>query len=207
VKLWILIFSAALFAGGTCLGVALHPRLVPPTPIASASTPSYRELSVTRFASELGLSDEQDRELDRILAETHEETQALGRALGAAHQRGRERVTALLGDEQRRKLDALIADERGKRSDDEAQRKISAYVKLLDLAPSEAEAFRKISAEYRQKRRDAFAGGRKHGGDWEAARASYRRLREEQNAAVQKTLKPEQFVKYLELAELERHDR
>ena len=67
-KIWILIFSAALFAGGTCLGVALQPKIAPPVPPAAKTVPempweSHRspQFSVTRFREELKLSDEQDR--------------------------------------------------------------------------------------------------------------------------------------------------
>jgi hypothetical protein len=31
-KIWILIFSAALFVGGTCLGVVVQPRIAAPAP-------------------------------------------------------------------------------------------------------------------------------------------------------------------------------
>src|SRR6185436_6964997 len=88
-KFWILIFSAALFAGGTCLGVALQPKIAPaqpavkidPPPVAQPVVDRHRpEFSIHRFASELELTAEQDRELDAILSETHEEMQALGRA-------------------------------------------------------------------------------------------------------------------------------
>ena len=42
-KLWILIFSAALFAGGTCLGVALHPRIALPKPAEAPSAPALND--------------------------------------------------------------------------------------------------------------------------------------------------------------------
>ena len=37
-KIWILIFSAALFVGGTCLGVALQPKIAPPPPVVPESS-------------------------------------------------------------------------------------------------------------------------------------------------------------------------
>ncbi len=205
-KLWILIFSAALFAGGTCLGVALHPRIAPAPPAATPASPapwqgrSSREISVTRFAHELELSGEQDRELDAILGEVQEETQALSRALRAAHERGRERVTAILSAEQSRKLDGLLADERQKRSEQELQKSLAAYQRILQLTPEQSDALRKLLAEGRRKRRDGF----KSGGDHEAMKASWRQQREEQNLAVQKLLKPDQYARYLDLTELER---
>src|SRR3954468_23315716 len=65
-KIWILIFSAALFVGGTCLGVALPPRrapvppAAPPAPQPTWTRPSgYPSFSVSRFTAELHLSDEQ----------------------------------------------------------------------------------------------------------------------------------------------------
>lgn len=205
-KLWILIFSAALFAGGTCLGVALHPRIAPATAAAIPSAPapwqgrSTRELSVHRFAHDLELSGEQDRELDAILGEVQEETQALSRALRAAHERGRERVTALLSEDQQKKLDGLLADERQKRSEQELQKSLAAYQRILQLTPEQSDSLRKLLAEGRRKRRDGF----KPGGDHEAMKASWRQQREEQNLAVQKLLQPDQYARYLDLTELER---
>ncbi len=69
-KIWILIFSAALFAGGTCLGVALQPKLKQPEPVVAVVPPTpmpppdrhRHEFSVHRFASDLELTAEQDRE-------------------------------------------------------------------------------------------------------------------------------------------------
>ena len=114
-KIWILIFSAALFAGGTCLGVALQPKIAPPQPIPPKAVPdmpweSHRspQFSVTRFASDLKLTDEQDRELDAILSDSQEEMQALGRVMHAAHEKSRERIVAILTPEQKTQLDSLI---------------------------------------------------------------------------------------------------
>src|SRR5258706_15446100 len=103
-KIWILIFSTALFVGGTCLGVALQPKLVPTAkaetkPDSAPPPPSWGQhhnpqFSVHRFASELDLSGEQDRELDLILSEGQEETQALGRAMKSSQDKTRDRIVS-----------------------------------------------------------------------------------------------------------------
>jgi hypothetical protein len=210
-RLWISIFAVALFAGGTCLGVALHPTLMPERPgtAAPAASPPWsgygsgrgtRELSVTRFAQDLDLSGEQDRDLDQILGEIQEETQALHRALRAAHDRGRDRITALLSEEQRRRLDELIAAERKKRAEQELEKTLAGYRKLLDLSPEQGEALARILSDGRKSR----SGHSRSAADWEAARAFQRKAREEQHQAVKKVLKADQYVRYLEIVEFER---
>ena len=123
-KIWILIFSAALFAGGTCLGVALQPKIAAPAPVAPKAVPempweSHRspQFSVTRFREELKLSDEQDRELDAILSESQEEMQALGRAMRSAQDKSRENLVKILtlSDEQVDKLRSVLAEGRSRR--------------------------------------------------------------------------------------------
>src|SRR5476651_490939 len=105
-KIWILIFSSALFVGGTCLGVALQPKIAP-TPKAEAKTDSAPppawgaqhhspQFSVHRFAAELQLSDEQDRELDAILSDSQEDSQSLGRLMRASQDKTRDRIVGIL---------------------------------------------------------------------------------------------------------------
>jgi Spy/CpxP family protein refolding chaperone len=202
VKLWIMIFSAAVFAGGTCLGVALRPKIAPPAP--KPGPPAWsgwgpREISVHRFAHELALSEEQDTELDRILEETHRDSDAYGRAMRAAHDRARERVTALLTGEQKQKLDGLLDDERKRHSEGEVKKAVEIYTRLLKLTPEQAKGMGDAFAEYRARRHESFAGVKR---DRESGRAAHRALKEEQAAKLQKVLSPEQFAAYRDIQDL-----
>jgi Spy/CpxP family protein refolding chaperone len=207
-KIWILIFSGALFVGGTCLGVALQPRLAPApkleTKIDSAPPPAWgqhhnREFSVHRFASELGLSGEQDRELDVILSDSQEETQALGRAMRSSQDKTRERIVSILTPEQKAKLDELMTAERQKRSDAEISRSVGTYQKILSLNDDQAKALKNAIIDARSRRREI-----KHGEDSQQIRKS---VREDQNRTLEKAFTPEQYKRYLEVSELDRSDR
>ncbi len=204
-KAWIAIFSLALFAGGTCLGVALQPKLKPAVVVPPPPQPvqTSHRLSVTQFAKQVGLSEEQDLELDQILGDTQRDIETLGRSIRAAHERSRERVMALLTDEQKKRLDELVAAERQKRAESEAEKTVKTYTKLLELTPGQAAGFRAAVIEGKNKRRDYFGPGRKHG-DPEQSRSFFRQARDEQNKAIEKALTPEQYQRYLELSELER---
>jgi Spy/CpxP family protein refolding chaperone len=210
VKFWIMIFSAAVFAGGTCLGVALRPKLVPPAAkTAPESWGGYGrgEFSVTRFAHELSLSEDQDSELDRILEETHRDSEAYGRAMRAANDRARERVTALLTGEQKQKLDALLAAEQKRRSEAELRRTVDGYTRILALTPEQSKALSAVLTEARARRHEHFSGQDKKR-EKESTRAFFRALKEEQTAKLQKALTPEQFATYRDIQELsERFER
>jgi Spy/CpxP family protein refolding chaperone len=207
-RVWIGIFSAALFAGGTCLGVALQPRLKPPDPVkpAEAAPPRYIDrLSVHRFASELGLSEEQDAQLDQILGDTQRDLEAYYRSVRAAHERSRESVMGILTEEQKKKLDELLSAERQQRAEAEAERSVKTYTKLLELTPEQAAGFRAAAVEAKNKRRDYYGQHRR--GDHEQGRVFYRTVRDEQNKAIEKVLTPAQYQQYLSLLELERFER
>lgn len=209
-KIWILIFSAALFVGGTCLGVALQPKIAPQQPIVKIdpqppaqppATDRHRpEFSIHRFASELQLTAEQDRELDAILSDTHEDMGAFSRAMRAAQDKSRERIVGILTPEQKSKLDSLMAAERAKRSDAELDRTVATYARILKLNEDQSKAFRAVLVDGREQRRKGY----KPGGDWREARKS---AREQQNKALEKALSPEQYQRYLEVSELERYER
>lgn len=205
-KFWIMIFSAAVFAGGTCLGVALRPRLLPsaPKPPSTEGRDGRRggpgELSVTRFAHDLGLSEEQDAELDRILEDTHRDNDAYGRAMRAAHDRARDRVTALLTAEQKAKLDTLLAGEQRKRGEGDVKKTVDAYTRILALSPEQAKAMTEALAKARSRRHEQFSAEKKL--DREAGRAAWRAIREEQNAEIQKSLSPQQFATYRDIQDL-----
>ena len=206
-KIWILIFSAALFAGGTCLGVALQPKIAPPPPAAVKPAPeipwstSHRgsEFSVTRFAAELQLTEDQDQKLDAILSDSQEEMQALGRAMRAAQEKSRERIVEILTPEQKSRLDGLMAAERKKRGEAEIARTAAAWQKILALNDEQAVTFRSVLAEARSHRHDV-----KPGADWRQQR---KESRERQNREVEKVLTPAQFKSYLDISELDRFDR
>ena len=110
---------------------------------------------------------------------------------------------AILSEEQKKKLDELVAAERQKRAEGEAEKTVKTYAKLLELTPEQTAGFRAALFEARNKRRDVFGPGRKHG-DHEQGRAAFRQIRDEQNKAIEKALTPAQYQKYLELSELER---
>jgi hypothetical protein len=207
-RIWILIFSAALFVGGTCLGVALQPKIVPPPvlpPKATVETSwsaGHRpppQLSVVRFAEDLQLSDEQNRELDAIMSESQDETQALGRAMRAAQDKSRQRITDILTPEQKKKLDELMSAERQKRYDGETSRLVATYQKILGLNDEQAASLRTILTDARKQRHETRPGG-----DWHQARKD---AREQQNKSLEKAFSPEQYKRYLEVSELERFDR
>ena len=205
-RIWILIFSAALFAGGTCLGVALQPRIAPPTPAAPKPAPEMPwdghrspQFSVTRFASDLKLTDEQDRELDAILSDSQEEMQALGRAMRAAQDKSRENILKLLTPEQKAQLDGLMAAERKKHGEAELARSIAAWQRILTLSDEQAEKLRSVLAEGRSRRHEY-----KPGSDWRQNRKESREL---QNKALEKLLTPDQYKRYLDVSELDRVDR
>lgn len=205
-RIWILIFSAALFVGGTCLGVALQPKIAPQTPVVKPEAPPppmwdrHRpEFSVHRFATDLELTGEQDRELDAILSDTQEEMRALGRAMRSAQENSRERIVAILTPEQKNKLDGLMAAERQKRADADLSRAADSWKKILKLSDDQAAAFRAILVESRKQRREW-----KSGADWHQGR---KESREQQNKAVEKALTAEQYQRYLEVSELDRYER
>jgi Spy/CpxP family protein refolding chaperone len=208
-KIWILIFSAALFVGGTCLGVALQPKLAPapktepkidPAPAQPSWSQRKPEMSVHRFASELQLSDEQDRELDAILSETQEETQALGRAMRSAQDKSRTRITDILTPMQKSKLDALMAAERQKRSDAELDRSVASYTKILVLTDEQAKNFRAALSEARNRRHESYKAGADH-------QQIRKDSREQLNKDLEKALSPEQYKRYIEVSALERFER
>ena len=208
-RIWILIFSAALFAGGTCLGVALQPKLAPaPRPeFKPAPQPSWSSVgrhdpsfSVTRFAEDLKLSEEQDRELRTVLSDSQEEIQALGRAMRATQDRSRQRITDILTPEQKLHLDELMAAERQKRAEAEIARSVASYQKILELSDTQAQDLRGILTEARNRRRDAFKPGADHAKERKSSR-------EAQNKALESKLTPEQYKRYLEVSELERYER
>ncbi|HXG61918.1 MAG TPA: hypothetical protein VNO22_11115 [Planctomycetota bacterium] len=201
-KLWIFVFSAALFAGGTCLGVALRPKLARGGAAPSGEPEGWHryseQFSVQRFAEELDLTEEQDRQLDLILGETRRDIEAYGRAMRDAHQRSRDRVLAILTPEQKEKLERLMAEERERRSRADAERRVAALRQLLELSEEQARAVEAAFAAGRARKREFFEV-RKTGGDPGQVRVFFRSLREEQNRDIEKVLTPEQYRKYLEI--------
>lgn len=207
-KLWIMIFSAALFAGGTCLGVALHPALKPAPKLPADGHPGggwsrHGELSVQRFADSLALTPDQDRELDLILEENQRDLAAYGRAMRSAHDRCRERILKILTPEQQKKLDELRSAERRERDLREVEKSLKTWTSTLGLAPDQVEPVRKILLDGKEKRR-AFFADRKPDPDPVKIREHFQGLRGEQTRALEKVLKPEQFRKYVESQESDR---
>lgn len=208
-KIWILIFSAALFVGGTCLGVALQPKLTPKPandndkkPPAEASWNPGRHgppspFSPTRFSEDLKLTEDQNHDLDAILSDSQEEMQALGRAMRAAQDKSRERILAILTPEQKAQFDSLLHAERQKRTESDVKRTVDAYQKILQLSDEQAKDMRAALLEARGKRHEGFKGG-----DYASSRKA---SRAEQAEAMKKILKPEQFKHYQEVSELERY--
>lgn len=206
-RFWITLFALAVFAGGACLGVALDRSVLAqaqapaPEPWSGWSGNRSGELSVHRFASELGLSDEQDRDLDHILEETHREVGTFSKAMRRTHEQSREAVMKILTAEQKKKLDDLLAAERKARADREQEKSVRLYASLLALNEAQAKTVAEAIAESRQKRRDFFSGssGRT---DWSQARDFFRKLREQQNRRIQPALSEDQFKRYTAIQEL-----
>lgn len=199
-KIWVMIFSAALFAGGTCLGVALHPKLAKKPEHRGGPSgdrdfgPPGREFSVTRFASELGLSEEQDAQLETILGETQRDVDAYGRAMRSAHERSREKVLEILTADQKKKLDELMESERRRRGDASHKRAVDGYTKLLALTPEQSKAFSDALTESRAKRHE----GKERRWD----RSAWREIRDAQNAKLKSVFTPEQYERYLDIQSL-----
>jgi len=207
-RIWIFLFSSALFVGGVCLGVVLQPRLVPTAKAEAKSdaappvvwgTHHKPEFSVHRFASELDLTAEQDRELDAILSDNQEDTAAFTRAMRASQDKTRERIMSLLTPEQKAKLDTLMDAERQKRADADLNRSVGVYTKVLALTDEQAQALRTAMTESRARRHDL-----KRGEDWQAARKT---IRDDQNRKLEAVFGPEKFKRYIEVSELDRGDR
>jgi hypothetical protein len=108
-KVWILIFSAALFAGGTCLGVGApaQDRAAAAAPDQGRRAALQRQSPQPRFLRQplprgAQLSDDQDLRFDEILSESQEEMQALGRAMRAVQDKTRDRIVGILSPSRRR---------------------------------------------------------------------------------------------------------
>jgi len=200
-KTWIILFATAVFAGGASLGVALdrnvlaQPQYGPRETIVS-DRGGY-EMSVTRFADELGLSDDQNEQLDAILSETKRDIEAYKRAQRAAADKSRERVTAILTPEQKKKLDELVAAERKKKSEREIERMLKMYTSHLTLTEAQQPDVRAIIVESQRKRRDFFAQGRPS--DHAQIRAWFKALYEDETKRLEKVLTPEQMKKHREV--------
>jgi Spy/CpxP family protein refolding chaperone len=204
-KIWVMLFTLALFAGGACLGVAVDRNYLAPQP-PRAGSPGGRhrraEISVTDFVHQLSLTEEQDRDLDLILGETQRDVEAYNRAIRDRHERSRERVMALLTADQKKKLDEIKAAEDRKRSEEELNRSLRFYTRLLELDEARAAAVRQVLAELRDKKRDFFRNER-HGEDYSQIRPFLRDLKEEQGRRFQAILTSEQFKRYQEFEEWE----
>jgi Spy/CpxP family protein refolding chaperone len=208
-KIWIFTFSTALFVGGVCLGIALQPKLVPTAKAETKSDPAApapvwgphhkTDFSVHRFASELDLSAEQDRELDAILSDSQDDSAAFTRAMRSSQDKTRERIMNLLTPEQKAKLETLMAAERQKRSDADIARTVGAYTKILGLTDEQGQTLKGALTESRTRRHDL-----KRGEDWQQGRKA---IRDDQNKKLEVSFGPEKYKKYLEVSELDRSDR
>ncbi len=208
-RLWISIFTLAIFAGGACLGVALDRKVLPqpqtqvqPAPSAATSWPSFGgwggwhtspHLSVSRFSDKLALSSEQERELDFIFELAHRENDLHGRAMREAHDRSRDKVMSIITEDQKKRLDELLAEERRARAEAEIARSVKFYSRFLELSEEQSEKVRGVLSDLRNKRRAAFGEKR----DRSQFVAFFKGLREEQNRRMGEILTPEQYSRYL----------
>lgn len=203
-KIWISLFTLAVFAGGACLGVAVERTCAPRClhPPGRDEPPRRRELSVTELAHRLGLTEEQDRELDYILGETQRDVEAFQRAIRERHERSRDRIMALLTADQKRKFEELRNAEDQKRRQEEVDRSLRFYTRLLELDPATAASLRTVLAETEERKRSFFRDER-YGDDLTRIRPYLKELKEEQNRRFQSILSPEQYRRYLEFQEWE----
>ena len=198
-KIWVMLFTLAIFAGGTCLGVAVdRTYLKPPSPRVENPRGHHREeLSVTHLVRQLGLSEAQDRELDLLLGETQRDVEAYQRAIRDRYERSRERIMAMLSEEQKKKLEDLKAAEDKKHQEEEIERSLRFYTRLLELDEAKTAALRAILVDVRAKRREFFKKDTP-GEDYSKIRPFLQDLKEEQNRRFQEILTPEQYKRYLE---------
>lgn len=204
-RFWQILFMLALFACGICLGLILDRKVLAeqeellPAPSRRWGRPG--ELSVTRFAEKLNLTEQQDLELDTILEETHRDTAAYGRAMRNTHEDARERIMKILTEEQKQKLDGLLATEREQHDEREISKKVQAYANLLGLDEPQIATFRDVLAEHRKKC-SAFFSGQEHDGDMRKIRDFFHRSHQERNLQLETTLSPEQVKLFRILQEL-----
>ncbi len=199
-KVWIMLFTLAIFAGGTCLGIAVDRnylgRPAEPASHHHDHRPG-REISVTQFVRQIGLTEQQDRELDLILGETQRDVEAFQRAIRDRHDRSRDRIMAILTEDQGKKLDALMDAESQRRREEEIDRSLRFYTRLLELDEASTASVRQILVETKEKKRDYFRNDR-HRGNYSLIRPFLAELKEEQNRRFEAILTPEQYRRYLE---------
>jgi Spy/CpxP family protein refolding chaperone len=203
-KVWVMLFTLAIFAGGTCLGVAVDRNYLSRAPERTCVHGGRHlgELSVTDMAHRLSLTEEQDREFDLILGETQRDVEAYQRAIRDRHARSRERVMALLTEDQKKKFEKLKADEGQKHREEEIDRSLRFYTRLLELDAAKASAVRAVLVEMRGKK-DAFFRDERNAEDFSQIRPFLQDLKEEQNRRFLAILSPEQYKRYLEFQEWE----
>lgn len=208
-KIWVMLFTIALFAGGACLGVAVDrtylakPAPPPAAPAASPSSGRPWEMSVHHFVKQLGLTEGQDRQLDLILGKTQQDVEAFTRAIRFTHEKSRESVMKILTDEQKAKLEELKAAEWKKRHEEEIQRSLRFYTRVLGLDEAQQGKVRAVLAELKERKR-AYFRNEEHGGDHSRIRGFFRGLREEQSRRLKDILTPEQHKRYSEFEEWDR---
>lgn len=203
-KVWVMIFTLAIFAGGTCLGVAVDRNYLAKAEAAPA--PPERpwggggpwEMSVHHFVRELGLTEDQDRELDRILGETQRDIEAYYRAIRATHERSRDKVTAILSEEQKKRLDELRNAERARKDEEEVQRSVRKYAAALSLDEAQRDKVGDVFRRGKEEKRAYFASHK--GGDG-SVRAFFRGLRDKQRSELKGVLTEDQFKRYSEMEE------
>jgi Spy/CpxP family protein refolding chaperone len=201
-KIWISLFFAAVFAGGTCLGVALdrnflaHAQEAPRSHGSHSSWGQPAEMSVTKFATALELTEEQNSELDRILGDANRDIDAFRRAQRASTDRAREQVTAILTEAQRKKLDELVATERARRTEAEIDRSMKLYTSHLALTEAQSGPVRQLLVENRKQRSDYFKRG-----DKTQMKEFFRTQRAELEKKLEGILSPDQMKKYRDIGE------
>ncbi len=204
-KIWVMVFTLAVFAGGACLGVALDRKYLARRPEQRYHPRGHHrgEISVTEFVRQLGLTEDQDQQLDRILGETQRDIEAYQRAIRDRHERSRERIMSILTDDQKKRLEEIKDADDKKRRQEEIDRSLRFYKSLLELDDEKAAAVRKVLVEMKEKKREFFRD-RRYDDDYSQIRPFLRGLKDEQNRRFKSILSPEQYKRYLELEEWER---
>lgn len=194
-KIWISLFALFLTGAGVCGGIILDRKVLAEPQQKKSHRGDRMGWSITRFSEDLALSDEQKSRLNTALEESAREIEGYEREKHQRYTQAREKVLAILTEEQRKKLDDLVKKERSDRHTKAAQDRVSTYKTLLGLNDEQTEQLRAVMEESSAKKRDFFSDqqGRP---DFARVKELMAQIRKEQDEKTQKFLTAEQFERY-----------